>query len=131
VPTHRRLANPETTPDEHVRWFGHRPARAIAHVESRWWDRFGNATIHRYDMPVATFEDAHDVGMWVSRPAVRPLSVEAIADLPAALEARGVELRVLKNLAPLKDVWKTSLHASGLRLRNAQDWAMPAHSATG
>jgi hypothetical protein len=64
--------------------------------------------------------------MWVSRAAVRPLGVEAMTDLPAQLEARGIELRVLESLAPLKDVWNTSLHASGLRLRNARDWAEAA-----
>ena len=34
----------------------------------------------------------------------------------------GVELRVMHRLTPLRDVWSTSLHASGIRLRHAQDW---------
>jgi len=29
---------------------------------------------------------------------------------------------VMERLTPLKNVWSTSLHASGIRLRNAQDW---------
>jgi hypothetical protein len=28
----------------------------------------------------------------------------------------------MESLAPLRDVWSTSLHASGIRLRNAQGW---------
>ncbi len=39
-----------------------------------------------------------------------------------ALEAANVELRLLPSLEPLRDVWETSLHASGVRLRNAQGW---------
>ncbi|MGO7421998.1 DUF6886 family protein, partial [Rhizobium ruizarguesonis] len=35
---------------------------------------------------------------------------------------RGVELRVVDTLTPLKGLWGTSLHVSGIRLRNAGDW---------
>jgi len=119
---------PATEPAERARWFGDRPARAIAHIERRWLGRLRSATIFRYELSIPSFEDARDAGMWVSRAAVRPLAVEAMTDLPAQLEARGIELRVLKSLAPLKDVWKTSLHASGLRLRNARGWAEAAPS---
>ena len=60
--------------------------------------------------------------MWVSRAAVRPLRRTKIGDLASELSAAGVELRTLPNLTPLKDVWNTSLHASGIRLRNAVNW---------
>ncbi len=33
-----------------------------------------------------------------------------------------VELRVMESLTPLRGVWETSLHASGIRLRHAQGW---------
>ena len=39
-----------------------------------------------------------------------------------ALAACGVELRFMPVLTPLRDVWSTSLHASGIRLRNAKGW---------
>jgi hypothetical protein len=42
--------------------------------------------------------------------------------LPAELETRQVELRVMESLLPLRDIWKTTLHASGIRLRNARGW---------
>jgi hypothetical protein len=38
------------------------------------------------------------------------------------LRSSGVELRVLDRLTPLRGVWDSSLHASGIRLRNAQGW---------
>ena len=51
--------------------------------------------------------------------------MEAITDLPAALRAQDVELRIMESLTPMRDVWSTSLHVSGIRLRNALDWATP------
>ena len=70
-----------------------------------------------------TFEDLQDAGMWVAREAVTPLRVETISDLSTALRACDVELKVLPRLTPLKSVWNSSLHASGIRLRNAQGWS--------
>lgn len=115
-----------TSPDERAQWFGDQPWRAIAHVERDWLERLRTATLYRYDLPVAAFAPLGDVGMWVARAAVAPLRVEAIRDLPAALEAGGVALRVMETLTPLAEVWNTSLHASGLRLRNARDWVQPS-----
>ena len=111
-----------TTGADRRRWFGAQGPRAIAHVERAWLGRIRAATLHRYDMPRATFEDIGDVGMWVSRETVTPLATEALTDLPGWLDAMGVELRALDSLTGLRDVWSTSLHASGLRLRNAAGW---------
>jgi hypothetical protein len=60
--------------------------------------------------------------MWVSRSAVTPIRRDTFTDIPAALKAAGVELRVMDTLALLRDVWSTSLHVSGIRLRNAKGW---------
>jgi hypothetical protein len=49
--------------------------------------------------------------------------METITDMPAALEREGVELRVLDDLVQLRSLWNTSLHASGIRLRNAVGWS--------
>ena len=111
-----------TTPDDRARWLGSTDARIVAHVERRWWGRLRSAAIHRYELPVATFESLDDAGMHVSRGEVTPLAVETIADLPGALAGAGVELRVLADLTPLRGAWATSLHASGIRLRNARGW---------
>ena len=94
--------------------------RMIAYVEWAWFDRIASALLYRYALPHEPFESLDDAGMWVSRRAVIPTEVEAIGDAPKALHEAGVELRVVPTLAPLKALWSTSLHVSGIRLRNAQ-----------
>lgn len=113
---------PATTAEDRERWFGSSEARMIAHVEWAWFERLNRESLYRYDLPTGTFMDLDDAGMWVSRETVTPLSVETLSNLPSQLAAQGVELRVMASLAPLRDVWSTSLHASGSRLRNAQGW---------
>lgn len=94
----------------------------IAHVESEWLNRLKTETLYRYELPAASFENLHDAGMCVSRDPVAPVHVETLSDLPAELRAHGVELRIMESLSPLKKLWTTSLHVSGLRLRNARGW---------
>jgi hypothetical protein len=112
----------QTTEADRAHWFPPGAARMIAHVERAWLDRLSAARIHRYALPADVFESLDDAGMWVARSAVTPLAMETLDDLPAELAAQGVELRVMDSLLPLKGVWSTSLHASGIRLRNAQGW---------
>jgi hypothetical protein len=101
---------------------GDTTARAVAYVESRWMARLRAAAIHRYAMPPESFEDIRDAGMWVSRTAVRPTSVEALTNLDRRLQEENVALRELEELTPLRPVWQSTLHASGIRLRNARNW---------
>jgi hypothetical protein len=96
--------------------------RMVAYVEEAWLDAIARATLHRYAMPPETFESLDDAGMWISRAPVTPLGLDTIDDLPGALAEEGVDLRGLPSLAPLRDVWSTTLHASGIRLRNAEGW---------
>jgi hypothetical protein len=67
---------PATNPSDRERWFGAGSRRAIAFVEEAWLERVRTGIVQRYRLPVATFEDIDDVGMWVSRMAVRPLGVD-------------------------------------------------------
>ena len=60
--------------------------------------------------------------MHVSQDTVTPVSVEPMGGLLEALRGATVELRVLERLTPLRGAWATSLHASGIRLRNAVGW---------
>jgi hypothetical protein len=124
---------PETSKADRERWFGGKTYRAIAYVEGDWLDRVRTTTVYRYLMPPETFEDIDDVGMWVSRSTVTPLGVDRLGDLPTEMEAERVELRSLPRLTPLKIIWQTTLHASGIRTRNAQDWGPPgwSHSKPG
>lgn len=123
----------ETTKLDREAWLGDTSRRAVAYIEDDWMGRVRSTAVFRYLMPPETFEDIDDVGMWVSRSTVVPLGVERLTDLPAEMAAAGVELRSLPRLSPLKPAWQTTLHASGIRTRNAQDWGAPgwSHSKPG
>ena len=114
-----------TTGADRAQWWGDRDCRMLAHVEWAWLERIRTASLTRYELPVAAFEAVDGDWMWVSREAVRPVHVEPCGPLLDALAAERVELRVMERLLALRDVWSTSLHASGIRLRNAQDWPTP------
>jgi hypothetical protein len=116
---------PDSAPVDTDRWLGRlQPGmQAIAFIESTWTDRVRTGHIYRYELPPGPFESLEDAGMCVSRQAVAPLARERLADLPAALRASQTELRVVDSLAPLRPVWDSTLHASGIRLRNAAGWA--------
>ncbi|WP_312163224.1 DUF6886 family protein [Phenylobacterium sp.] len=111
-----------TTAADLAQWWGERSCAMLAHVERGWAQALHAARLYRYELPPEAFESLDDAGMWVSRQAVTPSAVDEIADLPAALAACGVELRVVGSLTPLRGVWESSLHASGVRLRNAVGW---------
>jgi hypothetical protein len=113
---------PDTIPADKDRYWDGGDWRMIAYVEEGWLDAIARAALYRYDMPADTFESLDDAGMWISRAAVIPRSMETIGDLPRMLSREGVDLRALPTLAPLADVWSTTLHASGIRLRNALGW---------
>jgi len=95
----------------------------MAHIEWNWLERLRLTRLCRYELPVDSFETIGDAGMWVSRLPVTPMRMDVIDDLPAALRDRHVELRVMERLAPLRPLWSTSLHVSGIRLRNTVDWS--------
>ena len=111
-----------TTDEDRDRFWQGGSWAMIAYVEEAWLEAIAGATLYRYDLPPETFETLDDGGMWIARATVTPLGMEAIGDLHAALAEQAVALRPLPSLAPLRDVWSTSLHASGIRLRNAKDW---------
>ena len=112
-----------TSEADRERWFGASSARMLAHIEWDWLERMRSTALYRYTLSEAQFESLNDAGMHVSPATIEPLAVEPVGDLLEALRAADVELRVLERLTPLRDVWLTTLHASGIRLRNAQDWA--------
>jgi len=115
-------ATPETTQADRERWFGASAASTIAYIEWDWLERVRTGAIHRYEFAAEGFECLQDAGMWVARTAQTPVAGETIDDILGGLRAAGVELRLTDSLAPLRGVWDTSLHASGIRLRNAKDW---------
>ena len=115
-------ATPQTSIEDHERhWRGSR-SRIITFVEKAWLAKLRAATIWRYELPAATFASLQDAGMWVSDAPVRPLRKDLIADMVSALEVSNVELRPVEDFSGLRHLWSTSLHASGIRLRNAAGW---------
>lgn len=114
---------PTTTAADRARWWDAGDRRMVACIEAAWSERVRTAEIYRYELPPEPFIDLDDAGMWVSRETVVPLHRDRLTDLPAELDAQQVSLRTLAGLAPLREMWATSLHVSGIRLRNAAGWA--------
>lgn len=112
-----------TTADDRVAWWGDSPRRMIAFVETAWLPRLRDGQLYRYELPATAFECLDDAGMWVARSPVAIVAKTEVTDLPGALAACDVELRALSNLTTLRDIWSTSLHVSGIRLRNAHNWS--------
>jgi len=115
------FATPTTTAEDRKVHLGN--SRVVAFVELRWLERISATTLWRYELPAESFEDLSDAGMHVSRSTVRPIGVDRVTDLPARFAAEAVDLRYLPDLTPLRDLWTTSLHVSGIRLRNAAGWS--------
>lgn len=113
-------ATEKTNDADRNKWLGGH--RAAAYLERERLADLASATIYRYELPIESFEDLHDASMWVSRKSVKPYRCDAISDLPSAFATRGVDLRVVDSLLPLKPLWGTTLHTSGIRLRNAKGW---------
>jgi hypothetical protein len=114
-----------TTDEDRSRWFGRAREGRLACIEWAWLSRMHSTKLFRYSLPPDSYEPlpAEDVAwMFVSRTHVRPRSVEPVGDLVEALSRESVELRLMPSLAPLRDAWTSSMHVSGIRLRNAAGW---------
>lgn len=115
---------PQSSAADRARWLGPGDPRAVAFVETAWIDRLRAAAIQRYELPAATFRSLDDAGMWVSEAPVMPLGRVALAGLDGELARCGVDLRIVDSLAPLAPLWDSSLHVSGVRLRNSASWEL-------
>jgi len=113
---------PETSMTDLKQWWGDRTCAMIAHVEWQWLQRIERQTLFRYEFAPGKFERTEDSWMWVSKAPVRPIRVDRIDDLLSALRRANVELRIMNELTSLRDAWSTTMHASGIRLRNASNW---------
>lgn len=94
---------------------------AVVAIESGWVERLRCSRLYCYHLPPDTFELLDDcAGYHVSRVPVSPVRVDVLDDLPAELRRRGVELREVPNLWPLRDaVVASTLRFSMIRMRNA------------
>ena len=102
-------------------FFGHTTADVIAAIESRWLGRMLSTTIYRYTLPAMGFELRNEsAGYWVSERECRPLDIEPIPDLMAALVDAGIDLRIMPSLVPLRDaVIESTVEFDIIRWRNA------------
>jgi hypothetical protein len=112
-------AGPKTTAADVERFLGSSPA--VIAVENGWLEHLRSCRLYCYHLPPETFECLDEcAGYFVSRVPVIPARVEVFDDPIAALLRRGVELRFVPTLWPLRDaVVASSLEFSLIRMRNA------------
>ncbi|MFN0146142.1 MAG: DUF6886 family protein [Dehalococcoidia bacterium] len=113
---------PTTAQADLDRYWERRGCRMVANIEWAWSTRLATTALYRYTFAADSFVSIEDHGVHVSREAVTPLNVERVPDLLAALREADIELRLLPSLLPLRHMWGTTLHVSGIRLRNAAHW---------
>jgi hypothetical protein len=96
-------------------------ARRVHATELGWLDRIRATELFAYRLPAGSFRPwsaAH--GQWISDEVVEPLAVEAVGDLLARHVAAGIELRLVPDLWPLRDlVVDSGLPFSMVRMHNA------------
>ena len=112
-------AGPATTAADKVHFLG--SSAAVVAIEDAWYERVRSCRLYSYRLAPDTFECIDEcAGYFVSGVAVAPACVEVISDPVNELRRRGVELRVLPNLWPLRDaVVASGLPFSIIRMRNA------------
>ena len=113
-------AGPQTVSADVDRFLG--ASKAVVAVESGWFERLQSCRLFCYQLLPDTFECIDEcAGYFVSRLPVAPARVDVIDDLIRELLKRGVELRFVENLWPLRDaVVASTLQFSMIRMRNAQ-----------
>ena len=111
---------PATSDADVERFLG--SSRAVVAVESGWFERLRSQRLYCYQLPPDTFECLDEcAGYFVSRVAVAPARIEVIDNAIAELLKRGVELRFVPDLWPLRDaVVASTLQFSIIRMRNAK-----------
>ena len=112
-------AGSETEPADVERFLG--SSLAVVAIESSWLERLRSCRLYCYHLSPETFECIDEcAGYFVSRTAVTPLRVDVIEDAIAELVKRGIEVRCVESLWPLRDaVVASSLQFSVIRMRNA------------
>ena len=95
---------------------------AVVAIESGWFEQLRSCRLYCYHLPPDTFECIDEcAGYFVSNLPVVPTRVEVLDDLILELLNRGVELRLVPSLWPLRDaVVGSTLQFSLIRMRNAQ-----------
>jgi hypothetical protein len=110
-----------TTADDRAMFLPDKNTRHVVAVEARCYRRIASCRIFLYEMPLATFENAvAAAGYFISRVAVTPLRAIELSNPIDAILERGVELRFVPDLWPLRDeIVESSLEFSMIRMKNA------------
>lgn len=113
-------AGAQTTAADRTQFLG--SSGAVLAIEEDWVDRVRQCRLYCYTLTSLSFECIDEcAGYFISRVAVAPVAVELVEDVVFALQRRGVEIRILPNLWPLRDaVVASSLLFSNIRMRNAR-----------
>lgn len=115
-------ANSATTDADRATFFSASEAQSVVAIEHGWFAALRETHLHVYEFDRSTFalEDAI-AAYYVSTRAQTPIAHRLVTDAAAELFDRGVELRVLSSLWPLRDaVVTSSLGFSIIRMRNAR-----------
>ncbi len=93
---------------------------AVVALETSWWKRVEACRLFCYEMPPESFSCFDDcAGYFISHEPVEPVSVRVYDNAANAILSRGVELRVLRNLRPLRDaVVASTLRYSVIAMRD-------------
>ena len=110
---------PQTADADVSRFLGE--SKAVVAIESGWFERVRSCRLYCYHLPPETFVCFDEcAGYYVSDVPVVPARVEVVDDLISVLLNRGVELRIVPSLWPLRDeVVRSTLQFSLIRMRNA------------
>ncbi len=114
-------APPDSDPADVARLLGQTAARFVVAIEAGWLAAVRQARLYVYEFPSGGFECVDEgAGYYVSAAPVVPLGVRRVDDLLGEITGRGVELRVMPSLRPLRDALVAStLQFSCIRMRNA------------
>lgn len=112
-------AGRETSAADVERFLG--STTAVVAIESGWFERLRSCRLYCYHFPEETFECIDEcAGYFVSGVPVVPARMEVIDDPIAELLKRGIEVRFVPDLWPLRDaVVASTLQFSIIRMRNA------------
>lgn len=115
-------AGPEASEADVARFFSSPGCLHVVAVEHAWFDALRSTTLYLYGFAREGFTLQDEVaGYYVSTRTETPVTKVRLDDLPAALFARQVELRVVDSLWPLADAVRAStLRWSLCRMRNAR-----------
>ncbi|MGV3618275.1 MAG: DUF6886 family protein [Fimbriimonas sp.] len=122
---------PTTSEADLYRFWTNSDAKLVIAIEHDWAERLLTIPIYRYRLPVDSFEDCKDHGVFTSRLTVVPSSVEPLGNPLAAFAQSRIELRLLPSLVSLaQNLIGTSLHWSLIRMGNARGWDGPKGTPT-